>query len=496
MTNAKLEFTGHPLIDVGLATIAAFSKKSRLEDVTLDDMTAIADYMDANYTKQPLRSYLTVVFPNSGYTQFAYFKKPELQSKYKDKVLRAFHLNAPRLPMRDAFMNLPVTAYQLDVKDELQAGMAFRQHIPLTNGEGVINFSPNGVFGMPVSGEALLAIQALPLGCAKIAGRLLVVHSDSPEALIRYTTAFVKQNLRAVAQVQLLGGTKMPENPQKLATVLIMLLNDLLDEQEADDNYFSLSAYHLTNSGQSADLAIHHLPNQIIEFLRVAKTAKYRAVWSAIVKRAWTRYKPKKNKPDDPDYKPSRNWVYEDLFDVGKEPRIAGNRFVRRYLLREPIRYARNTATELDPRIDYDITQEFELVSWQVTELFIRKIQNMETERITAIKTLAKHLAEYIAAENDRRLFQTIYAESKYSSFRNALIRANFAHVKRNNRPFLELDDWLDVFESGENLARSDWRYMRDLVTIRLIELLHKNGWLGANADAIELANTTATESE
>lgn len=38
-------FTGHPLVDIGLATITAFSSKEKLEELTEEDYDAIADYM-------------------------------------------------------------------------------------------------------------------------------------------------------------------------------------------------------------------------------------------------------------------------------------------------------------------------------------------------------------------------------------------------------------------------------------------------------------------
>jgi len=38
-------FTGHPLVDVGLATITAFAGKERPEDLTEEDYEAIVDYI-------------------------------------------------------------------------------------------------------------------------------------------------------------------------------------------------------------------------------------------------------------------------------------------------------------------------------------------------------------------------------------------------------------------------------------------------------------------
>jgi CRISPR-associated protein Cst1 len=109
----------------------------------------------------------------------------------------------------------------------------------------------------------------------------------------------------------------------------------------------------------------------------------------------------------------------------------------------------------------------------------------MEKERVESIRQMADHLAEYVSSQNDRRFFRDFFSEQRYDYFRTALIKANLAHVKRGGRPLISLDPYIEVFEEGDEVARSDWRFARDLVLIRMIEQLHDQGWLGANVDAI-----------
>lgn len=109
----------------------------------------------------------------------------------------------------------------------------------------------------------------------------------------------------------------------------------------------------------------------------------------------------------------------------------------------------------------------------------------MEVERIEQIRQLGDALADYIKEQNDKRFFRAFYVENRYGFLRNSLIKANTAHVKRGHAPFLTLDNYISVFEDGEELASKDWRLARDLVLIRMVEQLHKNGWLGTNEDAI-----------
>ncbi|GIV91301.1 MAG: hypothetical protein KatS3mg056_0010 [Chloroflexus sp.] len=66
-----IRYTGHPFVDVGFATITAFVGKQRVADLNAADFQRIADYIEANYVRQPLRSFLTVAL-----TTNAWFVQP------------------------------------------------------------------------------------------------------------------------------------------------------------------------------------------------------------------------------------------------------------------------------------------------------------------------------------------------------------------------------------------------------------------------------------
>ena len=61
-----LKYTGHPLVDVGIATITAFAGKRKPDELTTTDLDDIADYITREYVQDPLKSFLTVAFPNLG----------------------------------------------------------------------------------------------------------------------------------------------------------------------------------------------------------------------------------------------------------------------------------------------------------------------------------------------------------------------------------------------------------------------------------------------
>ncbi|MCL4830651.1 MAG: type I-B CRISPR-associated protein Cas8b1/Cst1 [Caldilinea sp.] len=478
-----LSFSRHLYYDVGVATITAFAGKEHPNEVTEVDLQKIADYIQKQYLQQPLRSFLTVVFPNSGFTQPAFFNQPEKQADYARRVLQSYGLNVPVSDEQCIFTLKPAVAVAFDVYDKLPAGRAFRQHIPLLTGEGTINFFPGGDAGLPISGLAMLAIQVFPLGCAKVSGRLLAVHSDNEELILHFARTFLAQNRKYVQLAQESGSTKMPESQYSQRTLLISTLLEAselqLDALNAEQN-FSLTAYHLSNSGQGVDLDIYYLPLQVVGFLREMRLAKYRAHWSAIVQRAWEVAPAKKGgKQKTEDFQPKRNWLYEDIFALPDNSRT----FLRTYFLRKALRYARQPPS--DPRSGYSLSNETHLVSWDITARFLKGIMNMEKERIEQIRKLGDQLADYVSSENDRRFFHGFFTERRYDRFRNLLIKANVAHVKRGKPPFITLDPYIVVFEEGDEVARNEWALARDLVLIRMIERLYDQGWLRQNADTL-----------
>lgn len=493
-----LKYTGHPLVDVGLATITAFVRKDRPEQLTEADLDAIADYMAQNYTLNPLRSYLTVAFPNSGFTQPAFFKQPDKQETYKRRVLRAYRNDVAKTDEQCVFLEFPAADISLNVpnpkKPDLPPGRTFKQHVPLLTGEGVINFYPYGEAGLPVSGQALLAIQALPLGSAKCAGRLLFVHSDNPDVIHHFARNFLDENIRMIGLEQASGGTKMPETHLKYRTLLIQTLLKArqmqLDSLQYDEP-FSITAYHMTNLGPNEKLDIYYLPSQVILYLKEVLQPDCEKAWNRIVQRAWEITKAKRGESEAPS--PSRNYLYEDLFLVAEDVTRYGPHFIRTYFLRDALRYAKNT---VDPRSGYSLQRESDIVSWKLTKPFLRRIMHMEPERIDNIRELGDALADYVKGQNDKRFFRNFYITQRYDYLRNALIKANTEHVRRGNPPFLTFDGYIGVFEEGEELARLDWKLARDLVLIRMVEQLYAAGWLGANQDALAERTQEETESE
>lgn len=497
-----VEYTGHPLVDVGIATITAFADKRRPDELTEVDLDKIADYITREYVQDPLKSFLTVAFPNSGFTQAAYNKAPEKREVYAERVLRNYEDDTPLLDNEVCvFTGKPAAnvSFGINEKRPLPPGRAFRQHIPMLTGEDVINFHAYGNAGLPVSGEVLLAIQAFPLGCANSGGQLLAVHSDNPSIMLDFAKQFLDANLKMIGLVQRAGGKKMEKSHTSHGTLLIETLlqaDDVQQEEMGDNQSFSVTAYHLTNFGQNPKLDIFHLPLHFVEFLcEMERAGNHRGIWNKIVRRAWVTGPKKKHKQrEDKPFLQRRNRLYEDvlgLYDGGFLRPDKASSFLQTYFLRQALRYAR---TEQDSLLaEYEMTNDIDLVSWGITASFLRRVYNMEEQRIEEIRNMGDKLADYVSSQNDRRFFREFFRQKNPHYIRAMLIRANLEHVDRGNPPLITLDPYIEVFEKGYGLEKPDWWLARDLVFIRMVEQLREKEWLGKNSDLIK---ETAQENE
>lgn len=469
-----LRYTGHPLVDVGVATITAFVHKSDPAQVAIEDLDTVADYLESQYTVNPMKSFLTVLFPNSGYVQPAFDRFPEKRKAYAEQLLRGYKREGSVAGRECVFCGRPA------------AMMAFRQHIPLLGGETVFNFYPEGGLGLPVCGPCMLAIQAFPLGCTKCNGRALIVHSDCPDVIQIFARQFLEKNL---TYLQMSGLEKMPDArfPKTLLVETLMRIEE--DRLRINRRQpCSITAYHLTNYGTNADVDLYPLPLGVMNFVLEANTPTHKAAWNSLVARGWELPKGKAT-PDNQEKGEGqrRNFLYEDLFTLPDQ----ATRFLRTYFLRRPLRRTFDT----DPRRNYSLADDLGLISWPLTTLFLERVINMDKVRINAIQQLADRLADYTDKE-DSRFFTRLHQARKPHELRLLLLKADMASVDEGGDPLITLNDFLEIFEEGEGIPRVDWSLARDLILIRMIERLHQLGFFSKHAEVVQQALESVTAEE
>jgi len=488
-----LDYTGHPFIDVGLATLAAHAGKRTISDLTIDDLERVARYIEENYVRPPLRGHLTMAFTsNAWFIQDAFNpdkpglpaeKRKERQAtrdRWANHHLRQWQDRDGGSDEMCVFTGLPAATKELSGK--LAPGRIGRNQMPLLQGDDAINFFTGGAPGLPIAPEALLALQFMPMGCAKVGVGMLAVHADHPQLTVAFAREFLKRNQEQVLLMQAAHEDKLPGSTRALKTLLIEVLLDIELKRRRDEQVqqraASITAYNF-NNGKSPQLVIYHVPLQITGFLSAVQTTTYKEAWQQIEQRGWQRVEPKVNKKGevtDPGI-PKHNYLYEDLFTL---PQTAA-RFVRTYFLRWPQR----RRFDEDPRADYSPRTEHDLIHWPLVRLFLKEVLTMSEERIDQIKVLGDKLAEYTRSQGGKRFFRQFFITQKTNEFLALLLKTNIAYTKftQGRDTLFDLDTYVDVFMDGEDLLRPDWRLARDLVLIRMIEQL--KDWLVADPDAI-----------
>jgi CRISPR-associated protein Cst1 len=457
-----LRYTGHPIADVGVATVCAFSEKPDPESITADDLKMVADFLDREYFSGKLISYLTCVFPNSAYVN------PNIGTRKKDEyrryVLHGFQSNN----------HSTVSGFTCAFSGAAACELVYRQHVPLLTGEDVLNFFPGGTPGLPISSEFLLAIQAFPLGARRSEGRALAVHCpDDQSVTYDFARRFLSDNRKLLLLAE---KTKQKyEDAKAPRTLVIDALLEVSRRRGWDSpgaSPPSITVYHLTNSGQGPNIDTYDLPSEVVTFVALASRAGLAEVWSAIVARAWEKTslsgKKKSNHSSTETLSPqagkNRNFLYEDLFGL---PHNAA-RFIRIYFLRRRRRYARPS----DPRADYSYARDLDLISWPLVALFLKEILGMDHSRIEAIRTVADRIAGHITSRNDARLFQRLYMARRYNGLRTRLLQSSRERVTTGQAPLISFDEFIMIFEQAEDTPRIDWRLARDRLLIRLLDQL------------------------
>jgi CRISPR-associated protein Cst1 len=472
-----LKFTGHPLVDVGAATIAAFDTENRIhpEQVTEELLDRFTDYISTKYGEEPFASYIRLLFLNSPYFNAG----AEKREQFINTVVRAYKNHLEPLDECCAFCLNPATH------------RVFRQHVSLLGGEQSFNFFAEGRKGLPICPICLVSIQAYPLGSAKCGGKAkaLIVHSPNPDLVYEFARRFSLNNRN---QAGLSQEIRFPK------TMVIEILLDIEKElRRRKEDVDAITAYRLTNYGTDADVEINHLPANNIRFVYIARSGKYKSAWEAIVERAWEieekpkqKRQPKKKTAKEAQSKKKKlkqlvgrqNFFYEELFDLPEN----AQRFLRTYFLRVR-RVGVKGIRDTDPRQKYSPIDDADIVSWDITSLFLREVMNMDKVRINAVRDLGDKLAEYVQTQ-DARLFSKIFNARRYKDLSLELLKANKATVQVGKPPLFSFDQFVDIFEESEEMPRADWSLARDLLLVRIIEQLHAANWWPTHKPELEEA--------
>ncbi|MBI4497311.1 MAG: hypothetical protein HY689_05375 [Chloroflexi bacterium] len=314
-----------------------------------------------------------------------------------------------------------------------------------------------------------MALQALSIGAPYCEGKAVIVEVGDAPADREILRAVVQDRFATLQRLLSVQTDAKPANIRGPRTRVIEALARWQQERAPDgedeevEKAGPLTVYHLSNSGQGPGIEIYPLPSNVVQFVKRAQGQRYRGVWNQTVRRAWEGKRREGEEPPEEERRALRNRFYDDLFTL---PDNAGV-FLRRWFNWRPEQIAGLTPETL-------LKQE----RWPFVVMFLEEVLRMEQVRVTAIRSLADRVAADIADTNDRQIFRRFFSgRTDYRTVRDTLIRADRRRVQRLGEPLVTLDDFLTVFEEGEEVARADWRLAWDLLRIRMVEELCRLGW-------------------
>ncbi|HTE84926.1 MAG TPA: type I-B CRISPR-associated protein Cas8b1/Cst1 [Dehalococcoidia bacterium] len=464
---AGLRWTGHPLVDHGIAALTAFAGRRSPEVLTWEDLDRFVDFAQRHYLSSDMSKTLGTLFTINSFLNPS-FKSDERKRERIGEAVGAFRREGDASLGPCTFCGRP------------SVRVLHRDDVPMLLGRSIVNFYPGGRPGLPTCGLCQTSLHGLVLGAPRCSGRVLVVQADDADFTLRLVGKWVHDCMRYASLEQEGGEAPKISRPRTRVVEALSTVQAEVDSERAFVGVESgLVAYSLRN-GQGPNIEVCTLPSSVVGFLHKARTQRTSLTWGAIERQAWERVKRDTSAADLPadERLQHQNYLYEDLFRLPDE----SARFIRIYFLRNAAGLVRSG----DTRLEYQSVREANLVNWDLTRLFLQEVLGMEQARIEAIRSLGDRLAEEITEDNHRRLFQRAYSAKRPGEVRQLLLSADLERVRRSASPMLTLEDYLNVFEDGEEMARVDWRLAWDLVLIRLIEQLHAEGWLARNKEVVQ----------
>jgi CRISPR-associated protein Cst1 len=441
-TDVAITYVNHWIIDIGLATIAAIVGKPTVIALTHDDLEAAANHLKGLYCNHAaVRNYLSVIFTNSHFVQ-ASMNSTDREA-YANHVLFAFNQDRPYEGEGARCPFFPARAAIFT---------AFRQHIPLLNGEGISNFSAAGRAGLPISGLALLAAHAMPMGCFKTGKLLALFHqvsSSLDESPGRMTTVLARNAWRQNnGDISALGASdtngKLPSRGGSARTNYVSVIMAAEEgSRERDVNIDNVTGYFFTNYGPEPRIELVRLDHTVLRFIQAARLDAP-AAWQRAIRGAWQVEKGERLDQIS-DVSTRRNFLYETLFELPAKP-IA---FLRR------LRHGNR---------------------WALIAIFLKEVMRMEAERIDTYRRLGDTLFEYVRQyENQPLSFYVKFSRAKAYIALRSIIRTAAEKMYRATAeaPLFSYDDFILAFEHPSE-AYSQWKLARDLISIRLLERLHE----------------------
>ncbi|MEF2280303.1 hypothetical protein V3W47_18570 [Deinococcus sp. YIM 134068] len=483
-----LRWTDYPLMDAALAGLCVFSQVRRPEDLTAEHLQTFQRWAEDAYFSPEVTSWISVVF-TSNFINYSF--TPAKRREVLREILGSYQ--------RPGLLGVPCAIFP-----ELPAQQRVaRDLMPMLMGRGPMNFYPDGQPGLPLSGQAITALQGLSLAAPLVSGRALVLDADDKQLLLDVVAEWQEPWLKRIS-LSRPGDEKKPIWAAA-RTRLMEAIRKVIEKQPSGRGPARLpfaggaTLYHLTNSGQGPDAAIYTLEQPALRFMELA-SQNFPGAWKPLFDSR--RYEADKTKDSAFGF---RNELDEALFSLPDEAPF----FLRRYLMppfTQALREAKAEARKgkSSKKTEKNAPPVIPLAGlWGITELFLMEVVGMEKARVEAVEALGQRLGRWIVAENDKRLFRELYEARGAGPLRHVLLKAMLEKSKGDAKSGTEdrdlittKDEYLRIFTEAEEVTRADFTLARDLLKMRVIQYLHDARFFEENRDDPELQNTELPNEE
>ncbi|HDL85187.1 MAG TPA: type I-B CRISPR-associated protein Cas8b1/Cst1, partial [Candidatus Acetothermia bacterium] len=318
-----------------------------------------------------------------------------------------------------------------------------RSLLPLTDAKNQ-SFHSFNEEGVPLCGACALAVQFMPLGLAKVGGKLALPQFSDADAQYTWSEwcwrrTLVSETTDATGPVD--AGTA------RAANAFFALIERLLRESagcEIPDS--SITLYLFTNYNQGPDVELHYLPTEVFRFIKQAMAPSLQRAWRQVVRRGYVR----KSREIDPktldegeQLKKRTNHVYEHLLH---------DRSISSYFI--------------------DHRQRRPVSDWRLFKAYLKEVHGMNEQRLESLRDLGNRISEII--RNKRKRLLALERANRKGEFVEQLYRlSKDAAAAGQDRPLITFDELVqDVFPHDPEKYES-WREVKYLLLFRVYEMLY-----------------------
>lgn len=440
--NLDLKYTGNVFVDAGVYALLNYFNIS-INEVKIDHLKELSLFISNLYLKkmgdkQPSWwSDVNTLFPNSILVNNKF--KGNRQEMYLKELNYLIDNIGPITDSGDCIACGNRNSKKLFLKTQ----------VPLTGSGSLKNYFSFAEEGVSYCPLCALLVQFSPLFIYKTGRRtkndpkiMLLLHSNSSKVMKCWAKK-AGNNLNAQISSGNYSGC-FTEGFSNLSNAVFNIIQEMIyryDERWINENP-SLNFYYFTNFNKGADLEIFSFPSNVFRFLAYIPPDQHHN-WNLIIKKAYKNVKWDKIKEFE-EYKNNPNEVYN---------RLLKNKTILRFF--------------------YDFKLKKALCSWNLIKYYMREVQNMDDNRINAIKNLGDNLSRYIKDANNKKVLSNLENAKNYNSFRNILRKIIKNKMANSDDDLLfTFDDYVvNLFPDGKS-----WRETQDLLLFRIYENLHE--WL------------------